>query len=54
MYCCILRCFSVITLGFIEEVDGKRRLMEDECLDFGMTDQECDKMGGMCDPYEGL
>ena len=45
---------SVITLGFIEELDNEGRLMENEYTDFGVTDQECDNMGEMCDPYEGL
>ena len=45
---------GVITPGFIEELDDKERLIENEYLDFGVTEQECDDMGEMCDPYEGL
>ena len=45
---------SVITPGFIEELDNKGRLIEKEYLDFGVTDEECDDIGEMCDPYEGL
>jgi len=45
---------GVITPGFIEELDDKGRLIENEYLDFGVTEQECDDMGEMCDPYEGL
>ena len=48
------RIDSVITPGFIEELDDEGRLMENEYTDFGVTDQECDNMGEMYDLYEGL
>jgi len=44
----------VITPGFIEELNGEGRLMEDKYPDFRVIDQEHDKMGETCDPYEGL
>jgi len=44
----------VITPGHIEELDDKRRLLEDEYPYYGVTDEEHDGMGEMCDPYEGL
>jgi len=44
----------VITLGFIEELDNERRLVGDKYPDFERTDQECDDIGRMCDPYEDL
>jgi len=44
----------VITLGYIEELDGERRLIGERCLNYGVTDKECDKMEEMYDPYEGL
>ena len=46
--------YHVITPRFIEELDDEGRLMKHEYPDFGVTDQECDKIGEMCDPYEGL
>jgi len=42
------------TPGFIEELDNKGRLMKDKYLDFGVTDQEHNKIEEMCNPYEGL
>ena len=44
----------VITLGFIEELDNGGRLMENKYMDLGVTNQKCNNMGEMCDPYEGL
>jgi len=44
----------VITPGYIKELDNKRRLLEDEYPYYGVTEEECDGMGEMCDPYEGL
>jgi len=57
--CCIsiesyFCCHVIITPGFIEELDDKGRLIENKYLDFGVMEQECDNMGEMCDPYEGL
>ena len=40
-----------MTLGFIEELNNRRRVMEEE---YSVTEQECDEIGEMCDPYEGL
>jgi len=45
---------TVITPRFIEELDNEERLIEEEYLDYGVTEQECDEMGEMCDPYEDL
>jgi len=45
---------TVITPGFIEELDNKGRLIENKYLDFGVMDEECDDIREMCDPYEGL
>jgi len=45
---------TVITPGFIEELDNEGRLIEKEYPDFGVMDEECNNMGEMCDPYEGL
>jgi len=44
----------VMTSGHIEELDNKGRLLEDEYSYYGVTDKERDRMGEMCDPYEGL
>ena len=48
----------VITPGYIEEVndelDNEGRLRNNEYLHYKVTDEECDGMGEMCDPYEGL
>jgi len=44
----------VITPGHIEELDDEGRLWEDKYLYYEVTDEECDEMGEMCDPYEGL
>jgi len=49
---------TVITPGYIEEVnnelDNEGRLRNNEYLHYEVTDEECDGMGEMCDPYEGL
>jgi len=45
---------TVITPGYIEELDNERRLLEDEYPYYGATEEECDRMREMCDPYEGL
>ena len=49
---------DVITPGYIEEVnnklDNKGRLRNNEYLHYEVTDEECEGMGEMCDPYEGL
>jgi len=50
----ISRLVLVITPGFIEKLDNEGRLIENEYLDFGVTDEEFDNIGEMCDPYEGL
>ena len=44
----------VITSGYIEDLDDEERLLEDEYPYYGVTEEECDRMGEMCDPYEGL
>ena len=45
---------TVITPGYIEELDDEGRLLEDEYLYYGVTEEERDRMGEMCDPYVGL
>jgi len=35
-------------------LDDEGRLIENQYLDFGVTEQEYDNMGEMCDPYKGL
>jgi len=45
---------TVITPGHIEELDDEERLLEDEYPYYRVTDEECNGMGEMCDPYEGL
>ena len=45
---------DVITPGYIEELDDEGRLRNNEYLHYEVTDKECDEMGEMCDPYEGL
>ena len=45
---------NVITPGYIEELDDEGRLVDSEYLHYEVTDEECDSMGEMCDPYEGL
>jgi len=40
-----------MTPGFIQELNDKGRLMEEE---YNVTEQECNEMGKICDPYEGL
>jgi len=45
---------TVITPGYIEELDNEGRLLEDEYPYYGVTDEECDGIGEMCDPYKGL
>ena len=45
---------TVITPGHIEELDDERRLLEDEYPYYGVMDEERNRMGEMCDPYEGL
>jgi len=47
-------CRSVITPGYIEELDNERRLLEDEYPYYGVTEEEHDGMGEMCNLYEGL
>jgi len=44
----------VITPGYIEELDDEERLLEDEYPYYGVIEEERDRMGEMCDPYEGL
>ena len=44
----------VITPGYIEELDDKGRLRNNKYQHYKVTDEECDRMGEMCDPYEGL
>ena len=49
---------NVITLGYIEEVndklDDEGRLRNNKYLHYKVTDEECDGMEEMCNPYEGL
>jgi len=45
---------NVITPGYTEELDDEGRLRNNEYLHYEVTDKECDGMGEMCDPYEGL
>jgi len=45
---------SVITPGHIEKLDNEGRLLEDKYSYYGVTDEERNRMGEMCDPYEGL
>jgi len=45
---------TVITPGYIEELDDEGRLIGEGYLNYGVTDKEHDEMGEMCDPYEGL
>jgi len=45
---------AVITPGYIEELDDKGRLVDNKYLHYEVTDEEHDRMGEMCDPYEGL
>ena len=44
----------VITPRYIEELDDKGRLRNNEYLHYEVTDEECDGIGEMCDPYESL
>ena len=45
---------SVITPGYIEELDDEGRLGDNDYLHYEVTDEERDGMGEMCDPYGGL
>jgi len=49
---------TVITPGYIKEVndklDDERRLRNNKYLYYKVTNEECDRMGEICDPYEGL
>ena len=45
---------TVITPGYIEELDDEGRLRNNEYLHYEVTNEECDGMGEICDPYEGL
>jgi len=45
---------TVITPGYIEELDDEGRLLKDECPYYGAMEKERDGMRKMCDPYEGL
>ena len=47
-------CRSVITPGYIEELDNEGRLLEDEYPYYGVTEEEHDGMEEMCNLYEGL
>jgi len=49
-----LSVITVITPRFIEELDNEGRLIKEEYLDYGVIEQEHDKIGEMCDPHEGL
>jgi len=40
--------------GHIEELDDEGRLLEDKSSYYRVTDEERDRMGEICDPYEGL
>ena len=48
----------VITPGYIEEyseeLDDEGRLRNNKYLHYEVTDEKHDRMGEMCDPYEGL
>jgi len=44
----------VITPGYIEELDDEGRLVDNKYLHYEVTDEERDRMGEMCNPYEGL
>ena len=45
---------TVITPGHIEKLDDEGRLLKDEYPYYGVTEEERDGIGEMCDPYEGL
>jgi len=45
---------TVITPGFIEELNNEGRLIGNKYADFEGTDQECDDIERMYNPYEGL
>jgi len=45
---------TVITPGYIEDLDDEGKLIGEGYLSYRVIDKECDKMGEMCDPYEGL
>ena len=45
---------GVITPGYIEELDDERRLKNNKYLHYEVTDEEYDRMGEICNPYEGL
>jgi len=45
---------TVITPGYIEELDNEGRFLEDKYPYYEVTDKERDEIREMCDPYEGL
>jgi len=45
---------SIITPGYIEELDNEERLIGERYSNYEVTEEECDEMREICDPYEGL
>ena len=45
---------TVITPGYIEELDNEGRLRNNEYLHYEVTNEEYNGMGEMCNPYKGL